>query len=90
MNLDWNYWYSGWGWFLWFAVVFLLFSNLGTWGYTYRARRNNDASKDATDLLNERYAKGQINREEFLRIKNEIQEHRDLADKRSFKAQPIF
>lgn len=35
----WNDWYFGWGWFLWFGILFLLFSSIGNWGYTYRAHR---------------------------------------------------
>ena len=35
----WNDWYFGWGWFLWFGVIFLMFSSIGNWGYTYRAHR---------------------------------------------------
>jgi len=25
----WNDWYFSWGWFLWFGVIFLLFSSFG-------------------------------------------------------------
>jgi putative membrane protein len=77
-----NYWsdlYSGWGWFLWFGVLILIFSSFGNWGYTYRAHqlyRVGFADKDAIDILNERYAKGEIQREEYNRMKNEIQETR--------------
>ena len=39
MNAYWNDWYSGWGWFLWFGVMILLFSSAGNWGYTYRVHR---------------------------------------------------
>ena len=35
----WNDWYFGWGWFLWFGIIFLLFSSIGNWGYTYSAHR---------------------------------------------------
>ena len=75
MNGYWNSWYFGWGWFLWFGVIFLLFSSVGNWGYTYRAhRRFDDVSpeKNAIDILNERYAKGEISRDEFYRMKDEI------------------
>lgn len=78
-NYYWNDWYAGWGWFLWVGMIFLFFSSFGNWGYTYRTdRRHRDgfSSKDATDFLNERYAKGEINREEFLQIKSEIQNNR--------------
>jgi putative membrane protein len=70
----WNDWYFGWGWFLWFAVVFLIVSSFGNWGYTYRAHRNYGQMprKNALDILNERYARGEISREEFGLIKSEI------------------
>jgi putative membrane protein len=84
----WNNWYTGWGWFLWFGVFFLLFSNVGNWRYTYRAHRlYRDAftSKDAIDFLSERYAKGEINHQEFNQIKNEILEARVYSQKHRAK-----
>jgi len=35
----WNDWHFSWGWFLWFGVIFLLFSSFGNWRYTYRAHQ---------------------------------------------------
>ncbi|MDF2043812.1 MULTISPECIES: SHOCT domain-containing protein [unclassified Pantoea] len=70
----WNSLYAGWGWFLWFAVWVLLVSSIGHWGYSYRVNRRASVNKHKTalDMLNERYARGEIKRDEFTHIKAEI------------------
>jgi len=63
-----------WGWLLWIGIWFLLMSSLGHWGYSYRANRRyfNKSNKTSIELLNERYARGDIDRDEFIRIKTDI------------------
>ncbi len=81
-----NYWYAGWGWMLWFGVIFFLFSSMGNWGYTYQAHRKYrdfSSNKDAMDILAERYVSGKIQREEFLKMKEEILQIFDDRTRRS-------
>lgn len=66
---------STWGWILWFGIFLLFFSSFGNWGYTYQAHRRFKSlypPKNGIDFLNERYARGEIDRDEFHRVKNEI------------------
>jgi putative membrane protein len=75
MNNDWNTWYSGWGWILWYSIFLLFFINMGNWGYTYKAHRSlksGQADKNALEILNERYARGDINLNEYMTIKSHI------------------
>lgn len=64
----------GWTWLLWIGFMIILFSSFGNWGYTYRLhRRFPTAPKGAIDILDERYARGEIDRDEYGRMKSEIQ-----------------
>ena len=70
----WNGLYFGWGWVLWFGIIFLLFSSVGNWRYTYAAHRKYGLPphKEALDILDARYARGEITREEFNLMKSDI------------------
>jgi putative membrane protein len=70
----WTDWYFGWGWLLWLGFVFLMFSSIGNWGYTYRAHQKYEGSpqKEAFDILKERYARGEITREQYTQMKADI------------------
>ena len=70
-NNYWNDWYFSWGWLLWLGFMILMFSSAGNWGYTYRVHRRygQGAEKDALDILNERFARGEVNLAEYTQVK---------------------
>lgn len=74
MHNYWTDWYFGWGWILWFGFIALLFSSMGHWGYAYRVRQRyyGGSRSTASDILNERYAKGEITREQYNQMKSDI------------------
>ena len=47
---------------------------MGNWGYTYRAHRRFGSMPrgDAFEILDARYAKGEITRDEYALMKSEI------------------
>ncbi|MDR3607090.1 MAG: SHOCT domain-containing protein [Oligoflexia bacterium] len=69
-----NHWHLGW--VLWYLVLFLLIVSAGNWHYTYRAHKKyedlSSAPKNAMDILNERYAKGELTRDDYNQIKADL------------------
>ena len=66
--------HSVWGWLFWIGFWFLFISSFGNWGYSYRIHRkyNQQPTKNALEILNERYARGEIEREEYATMKVEL------------------
>lgn len=69
-----NDFFLGWGWVFWLGFMFLVFSNLGSWGYTYRSQKKYSGliPNRAIDILKERYARGEVNHEEFDKMKKAL------------------
>jgi putative membrane protein len=67
-------WFFGWEWIVWVAFLFLMVSSVGNWGYAYRAHRRVDGlpGKAALAIINERYARGELTREQYLLLKSDI------------------
>lgn len=74
-NYYWTDWYTGWGWVLWFGFVFLCFSAMMNWGYSYKVHRNFrylTPGRDALDILSEQYAQGELRHEQFEKARDAI------------------
>ena len=81
-----NEMYVGWSWLLWLSVIILFASNIGNWGYTYKAHlKYSDLhpKSRAFDILDERFARGEITREEYTKMKSTIISQNELATKKS-------
>ena len=75
----------GWGWGMMFiiplcmifgalAIYYLIVSSRGNCNSHYTPRSYNTRNESrAREILEERYAKGEINKEEFLQIKKELE-----------------
>ncbi len=66
-----HYWGMGWSWILGLAVIVVVI-----WLVVRSTNRNSgykDVGRSALDILNERYARGEISKEEFAEKKKDIQ-----------------
>jgi len=74
MAYGWGY---GWGWMLVIPLAFLVLIGVGAYYLiTESARTNRSASSQPErplEILKERYAKGEITREEYLKMKRELE-----------------
>ena len=64
-----------WIWLFWIGMILLVFSNAGSWGYTYQAHRkfrDFPPHKNAIEILSERYAKGDINMDQYNQMRGQI------------------
>ena len=70
-----HYW-GGWGaWMIFHWLFWLVLLGLVVWaGVGLSRSRRADGTKTALDLLNDRYARGEIDRDEYLLRKKDIQE----------------
>jgi len=76
------YWHEGMGWWMVFGgILMVLFwgglIGLVVWGISRLIQRSDSGPssgqrRDALDIAKERYAKGEISREEFERIKKDL------------------
>lgn len=68
-----------------------MISSFGNWGYTYGVHRKygNLTRKTARDILNERYALGELSREEFRKMRIEISENSQQVDPSDLTYKPL-
>jgi putative membrane protein len=64
------HWGMGIGWFVFAAILFVSVWLLARFVYT--GTRTNEKEKTVLNILNERYARGEISKEEYLNIKKDI------------------
>lgn len=81
-NWGWNHMGSGMGWgfgfggfymILFWAVIIAVVVVLVKWIFRGSARTDMPSSKSALDVLKERYARGEIGREEFEQKKRDLE-----------------
>lgn len=68
---------AGWGWqfipmLLWWAILVLVILLLVRWIFGVPRRRHGNGEDSALRILRERYAKGEIDKEQFDRMKADL------------------
>jgi putative membrane protein len=61
-----------WGWNYWIIWLLIILLVIGM-GYYLRGGRKMPGSQNSSDILNERYARGEIDRETYLRMKKDLE-----------------
>lgn len=65
--------WSGSGWFFWMPLVWVAFAGLAAWlVYVLVRPKRRDPDSGAREILEERYARGEIDRDEFLARRREL------------------
>jgi putative membrane protein len=69
--------YGGFGWWMFGAIFMIIFWGgliaLIVWAVTRLSRRGGPGHRDALDIARERYARGEIARDQFEQIKRDLQ-----------------
>ena len=71
-------WHDGMGWWMVFGGLWMLIFGVGligliVWGITKLSQRNGSTPRQSPlDVAKERYAKGEISREEFEQLKKDL------------------
>jgi len=73
---DFGFGHMGFGWIFWLVLIFagIVLFRRGAWGCgsSHGEHRHNSVDESPLEILKQRYAKGEISKEEFERMKKDI------------------